>query len=91
MVFFFNDRPAAPYFVFGAAIQNDTLSTIKKIFYEDTMAKVHWQEDWTTSIAESDILQPERLVSKKQVSSEFHCCSKRTFNRCIKAACSLLD
>ena len=50
---------------FGAASQNSFLATIKKILYEDTLANVHCQEDGTTSIVDTDILQLETLMPKK--------------------------
>ena len=51
---------------FGAASRNDRyFGTIKKMLYEDTIARVHWQENGTTSIVDIDILQLETLMPKK--------------------------
>ena len=51
---------------FGAASRNDRyVGTIKKVLYEDTMARVHWQDDGTTSIVDIDILQLETLMPQK--------------------------
>ena len=42
---------------FGAASRNDGyFGTIKKMLYEDTIARVHWQENGTTSVVDIDIL-----------------------------------
>ena len=72
---------------FGTASRNVRyFGTIKKMLYEDTMARVHWQEDGTTSIVDIDILQLETLMPKKQVSNESPCCSKGKFNLHIKPA-----
>ena len=56
------------------------------MLYEDIMARVHWQEDGTTSIVDIDILQLETLMPKKQVSNESPRCSKGKFNLHIKPA-----
>ena len=51
---------------FGPASQNNRyFGTIKKMLYEDTMARVHWQGGGTTSIIDIDILQLETLMPKK--------------------------
>ena len=51
---------------FGAASRNDRyVGTIKKVLYEDTMARVHWQGDGTTSIFHIDILQLDTLMPQK--------------------------
>ena len=50
----------------GAASRNNRyFGTIKKMLYEDTIARVHWQEDGTTSIVDIDILQLETVMPKK--------------------------
>ena len=42
---------------FGAVSRNDGyFGTIKKMLYEDTIARVHWQENGTTSVVDIDIL-----------------------------------
>ena len=77
---------------FGAASRNDGyFGTIKKMLYEDTIARVHRQENGTTFIVDIDIRQLETLMPKKQVSNETPRCSKGKFNLRIKPACPLLD
>ena len=83
---------SVPSDIFGAATRNIRyFGTTKKMLYEDTMARVHWQEDGTTSIVDIDILQLETLIPKKQVSNESPHCSKGKFNLHIKPACPLPD
>ena len=61
------------------------------MLYEDTMTRVHRQEDGTTSIVDTHILQLETLMPKKQVSNESPRCSKGNFNLRIESACPLTD
>ena len=68
-----------------------TLAQSKKMSYENTIARVHWLEDGTTSFDDTDIIQLKTLMPIKQNSNESSCCSERKFNLCMKPVCTLPD